>query len=117
MKIVHLLIQSAALYSTCLLLSLGLYLGKSNVQFVAVAVCSQVVGINFCTIMSQGRARVTSTSENTNNSLPLRSMAIRITTDTNRHTDVENQLRDSKAIVLGADAEGAEFDPSGSMSK
>lgn len=70
--------------------------------------------------MSQGRAKIASSvhaSENTNNSLPLRNMAIRITTDTDRHTDVERQMRDSKAVMLDSDAEEAGFSQSGSMVK
>ncbi|KAJ3558402.1 hypothetical protein NM688_g951 [Phlebia brevispora] len=107
MKVAHVVVQSAALYSTCLALTLGFYLATSNAQFVLIAINTQVVGIVFCLIMlpgalnSTGTPNVTAERGSASNSMPLRRMAIRITTET--HQDAEMGSMDPKAPPLELD--------------
>jgi len=50
-KIVEIIVQSAAIYSCCLIVSLASYLSHSNIQFVGVSINSPMVGIIFCMII------------------------------------------------------------------
>ncbi|KIM88071.1 hypothetical protein PILCRDRAFT_814747 [Piloderma croceum F 1598] len=52
-KVVEIVVESAALYSCCLLITLVSYASHSNIQFVGVSVNSPMVGIIFCMIISR----------------------------------------------------------------
>ncbi|KDQ56609.1 hypothetical protein JAAARDRAFT_58887 [Jaapia argillacea MUCL 33604] len=77
-KIIQIIIESAALYSCCLIISLCAYLAKSNVQFVAVAVNSPVVGIIFALILTRAHSNSTSAhSRDSDHHVTTKSMRLR----------------------------------------
>lgn len=87
-RVINALIQSAAIYSFCLLLSLALYVQKSNVQFVLASTNCPTVGIAFTMIAArtgrsgQGIETESESRRTFRDTLAMRPVAIKITTST-----------------------------------
>ncbi|TFK32169.1 hypothetical protein BDQ12DRAFT_728920 [Crucibulum laeve] len=104
-KIFEILVESAALYSCCVILSLSTYLAHSNVQFVTVAMTNPIIGIIFCMIVTRAHSSSSNTSvpstsrrSRTTGSHPLRPMAVKITTEID---GPETMTQDRKSAEFG----------------
>ncbi|KAF9522528.1 hypothetical protein CPB83DRAFT_840410 [Crepidotus variabilis] len=87
-KVAEILVESAALYSCCMIISVATYLAASDVNDVMVTVNTPIIGIIFCMIVTQSHKASTKSSiisdlsyhRSGENVLPMQPFGVRIVT-------------------------------------